>query len=426
MRIFLYSLAALVTLAGPSVVFAQAPTDTPQKASETPLPPVMEKKTEAPVSTPAPKAKEAPMPPEQSQGNGDSFQQPPLSKQEINQFVNEMKNVLQEAKRLLKDLTGVSGADEWKKTINDTVKEVNGCISKVSSGHSDDRRDAMNDCRSQNFFQDLQEIREQFVPPQELKNELKQMKDMEKQLSQFKRQLKSTPSAGISQAIDEMLKKIATNRTSISTPGPTQREALQEWRDLRLWDDMNGIRAQVEVPKQLRDIKRDLGGVEKMMKQSSLTKALAFFGFDRGKLQTSIDEKKQTIVSIEEAIAKGDFEEVNSLMQESIYNAWHPGDLRHLLDMTRQSYEGLRRVKDQEIKDQILGIIEPIKDSFNGGDYREARDAMVPFAQDMQRYQQSFMAQPGSGLNEKTSKALEKLDSLIRKKLIKEEPQQAE
>lgn len=360
----------------------------------------------------------------QESGNfGQSF----VPKHELSEFVQEMKNVQRDARQILKDLTKVKGVEEWKKILDSVIKSAGECASKVQSASSDEKREVLNECRNANYFQEIQEIREQFVPPQEVKNELANIKNGERELVRFKRQVKGAEGAALLEKIEGLLKSLATYRVNITNAfGSNQREVIEEWRNVRFWDDhINPIRAQVEIPKQLKDMDRDMKQVERTAASAQLAKGLKFFGFNGERLTASIEERKSVIGQIRKALGEGDFEEVNSLMQEHVYNGWHPGDLRHLLDMIRETYNQLRSLKDGEMKDQIFEVLDPIVSSFNEGEYRQARDGMVPFADQMRQYQFTFQRGRGGGLNEKSMRALEKLQNLIQKKFGSSEESEA-
>ena len=200
-------------------------------------------------------------------------------------------------------------------------------------------------------------------PSREIDNELRQMKDQERELNRFlnnligspksekrKRALAGEPSPIVKQ-INALLESIDTNRKSIQNPGADtdQRSALEAYRSESqgTWEEINKLRAVIEIPQQLKDVKAQLKFATAQVNPTPrkdgsfgpvpFEKAANFFGVDFKALQSAVAEKAQIVSDIESAVTNGDAETAQSLMQESIHNGWHPGDLRGLLDMMKGS-----------------------------------------------------------------------------------------
>lgn len=71
----------------------------------------------------------------------------------------------------------------------------------------------------------------------------------------------------------------------------------------------------------------------------------------------------------------------------------------------------MKGLKDSEIKDQIMLILSSIVDTFNQGDYREAKEAFIQFGNQMQKYERLFQRYYKGGVefDQKTQNAQERL-----------------
>lgn len=326
---------------------------------------------------------------------------------------------------MLKQLAKVKGAEEWQATLNETVSSATDCLNRLSQAGDEGKREVMDDCWGLRLWDNLNEIREQFVPPQDIQNALREIKNQTRDLNRFKKQLAKTAGAGEAvQLADNLLAQLEVYKNNINnSAGRDQREALEDYWQANVWEEVNKVRARVELPRELKNISRELNGLKKDAKVKSLQKALQFFGVDAGKLQSGIDAKQATIEQINNLVNQGNFEEAFMLLQEDVHEGWHPGDARHFLGLLREAYERLKGVRDADLKAQVMAIIAPIADSFNAGDYREARDALVQFVEQMQKYERVFRPYYRGGkreIDEKTAEALERLEALIQEKLQKE------
>lgn len=345
--------------------------------------------------------------------------------QEKKDFINEFRNLQKEANQMHKQLTEVKGAEEWQATLKEIVGGVNECINNFNQAPADEQRDIMDDCRNQGLWEGLNEIREEFVPPKEIKQALAEIKRQGQELARFKKQMaKLAGAASGLEMIEKLQALLKFHKNSITqSVGRDQREAIQEYRDAQIWDELNKIRAVVELPKEMKGITRDLKIVKKNVKAKSYQQAFKYFGIDIVALQAGLDAKQATIDQINAFAAEGNIEEAFLLLEEDVHQGWHPGDVRHFSDMMRETYRRMKGLKDTDMKDQIMLIISSIVETFNQGDYREAKDAFIQFGDQMQKYDRLFRRyyKGGAEFDEKTQNALEKLESIIQEKLQKGE-----
>ena len=347
-----------------------------------------------------------------------------VNKDELNNFKREMSDVSKQVKDLQKQLKGSKGMEEWAATLKDLLVKIGECRTKVSSTPTDDQRDFMDDCRGNNFWDTINDIREEFVPPQDIKNANRDITRQLKDLNKYKKTLsKKTEMSASLQLVEDLMKLVTSHKDAITnSKGRDQRDALNDFWSSNgdLNEEMNKIRAMIELPKEMKNISNDMKFVLKEASNKTMAKAYTFFGVDKEKVIELLNAKKATIDQISALMAKNTYDEAMELVQEEIHQGWHPGDARHLLGMTRETYDRLRGVKDEKLKNAVLAVVGPILEGFIAGDVRDARDAMVQFTDQMRKYERFFRPsynRGSKGLDKNMLKALGKVESLIQEKI---------
>ncbi|MBI4249977.1 hypothetical protein HY622_00075 [Candidatus Uhrbacteria bacterium] len=349
-------------------------------------------------------------------------QQPMMGSQELRDFLNQFSDVGRETKKLVGDLKGVTvdEANAWKQTLQNVQSQAASCVKRMKAAKDNEAKIEIRDeCHSLNLWDEVNQIREQFVPPQEVKNAVRDIKRQMSEINSMLRKIKSLKLDKMQEPLNDLLNKLGAYHVSITKSfGADQREALQNYWDAQLWDQINGFNAQINIPNDLNRSKKDLERLEKKFSQSTYKKALEYFNFDIVDFVELAAAKKKVISTIEELLASGDAGGAQELMQENFYNpeGWHPGDLQGLLDMFRDMQQRMKRVKDEEVKAAIIELLEPIIDAMKEGDVRGARETMEQLTHELQKYEdQLFKAYP-QGIGKKTRANLDNLQSLIEKK----------
>lgn len=345
----------------------------------------------------------------------------PIRADEKRDFLNEFRNLQKETNQILKQLTKIKGAEAWQVTLAEIFRAANDCVTSFNQSPADTQRDIMDDCRGQRLWDSMNEIREEFVPPQELNNVFRDIKKQQQELVRYKKQMiKLTGGTGGLEMIEKLQTQLDAHKNSITqTVGREQRDAMQDYWDAQIWDEINKIRAVVELPKEMKNIVRDLKIVQKNVQAKAYQQAFKYFGVNIERLQQALVVKQATIDQINNYVVGGNGEGAFLLLEEDIHQGWHPGDIRHFSDMMRETYQRMKDLDDTEIKDQITSILSSIVDTFNQGDYREAKEAFVQFGDQMQKYERLFQRyyKGNAEFDQKTTSALEKLESLIQEKL---------
>ncbi len=352
-------------------------------------------------------------PPNKSGG----YQQPPLSKQEVNQFLEEMKNVGREATQMLKQMKGAKVPTELPQTLQNVISEARQCIETVKVGAlNDDTRQLINDCHQKNLFNDINDVRQEFVPPSEVKNALRDIDNQKRQIQQVKKQM--TKAGGSSASADEIISRLDALQQAIQNAvGQNQRDAMQDYWDARMWEEVNALRAAVDIPKELKQIEKEMARLQKATTSKQYKEAVEFFGAQASTIAQLVEQKQGAITEIKSLVASGQYEDAREVMNDSIYQGWHPGDFMHALDMMKETRRMLKNIRNTEVQQTVKDIITPVVANFVDGNVRAARDTLVIVQEQVRRMEytlgRSRSIGSGGDLDDKTLQAIEKLEQLI-------------
>ena len=91
---------------------------------------------------------------------------------------------------------------------------------------------------------------EDFVDPRELQQVLREIKDLKKELNRLAKQAgKTAGREAILADVNALLGQVSGFESNINS-GTNVQEAIQEFREAEIWQDLNKIRAKIEIPKQ--------------------------------------------------------------------------------------------------------------------------------------------------------------------------------
>ncbi len=264
---------------------------------------------------------------------------------------------------------------------------------------------------------------QEFVDPRELQQVLREIRDLRSQIKQVVNQARRNPAFA-----DDLAKLNATAAElaqfdsgirSGAASGGSVRELVQEFRDNQYWDQMNAIRAKVQMPNEIKQIKTTIRRLERSLS----VKSIQGIGLDIAKVQGLLGEMKQQVAQAESQLAAGNYEEAQEAMQ-FFHEGGHPGEIEGTIYRVRDIKTMLRRVKDAQIRAEVDKVLQEVIDAFNAGEYRDARETMDEYADDLQRLIQRFVqvrSFQGKSRADSFSK-IRNLDELIRAKL--QEPDQ--
>ncbi|MDO8582029.1 MAG: hypothetical protein Q7S16_04085 [bacterium] len=270
-----------------------------------------------------------------------------------------------------------------------------------------------------NFDEEQEQPRQVFIDPQFVKQVVKEMANQTRELNRLLKAGKKLAGSEAAVAqIQELLNKITETKTQMkSAQGEDLQDVIQDFRDAEIWESLNGLRAQIELPKQLNDFDKQLKRVAKLPAQSSFKK-LVDFGVDMNKVKTDIASFSEKVASIRSLLAEKNSEDAQEAMQEIWQGDFNPGDIEGSLQQMRGMTDGLRRIKNKEILAQVKEIFVPVIEAMNASEYREANQLLNEMQFEMRRvFAQLQRLKTKSTLSSDLRKKLDAFDLHIQDKL---------
>lgn len=221
----------------------------------------------------------------------------------------------------------------------------------------------------------VQEIDEDFVDPREVQQVLREIKDIRRELTRFAKQLAKMANSGddVNQ-VNALLEQIKSFEANILAE-QNLRDTIQEFREANIWQDIQRIRAKIEIPKEMKQWDKEIKRIEKLLKQKKIQNLSSDFGLDLGAAANKLEETKAILATVQELYNNGDLEgameEFDGLRQD-----FHPGELASVLQRLQEIANRLRAVKDEAIKNQIRETLSEVANNFNDGEFRIAREVL--------------------------------------------------
>ncbi|MDO8558995.1 MAG: hypothetical protein Q7R84_01560 [bacterium] len=219
--------------------------------------------------------------------------------------------------------------------------------------------------------QDEEMMDEEFVDPKEVQQALREIKDQKRELTRLAKQAKKLAGGeGILGEISALLEQAAGFENSINE-GINLRDSIQEFRDAQIWEELNKIRAKVEIPRELAQWNKEIKKLSTMLKQ----KKYQNMGFDLTMAGSKVEETKATLSAVQEFYNNGDFE---SAMEEfdGLRQDFHPGEIMSVVQRMQELTNRLKAVKNAEVKERVKEAFSEVISNFNEGEYRIARELM--------------------------------------------------
>lgn len=255
-----------------------------------------------------------------------------------------------------------------------------------------------------------------FVDPQEVKNVLREIKDLKVQVKTSVAMLKKTTKGQNDiQKLSEISAELDRIKLALSNPNADStdlRANIQEFYDARFWDEINSIRFKYEFPRQVKDMSKTLKRLEKIV----ATKSVKNLGFDLGRVNASIAEMQNTLQNAQNYFDKDEFEEAMEEMQ-NLHENNSPWDIESTIFRIRDIKKMLKRVKDQTIRAEIDGVLQEVIDAFNNGEYRDARETLDEYSDDLMQLLQKLIRSNFKKADNDAFSRIQNLEQLIIRKL---------
>lgn len=221
------------------------------------------------------------------------------------------------------------------------------------------------------IIEEAEMFQEDFVDPREIENTLRDLGRMKSETRGFVKRAAKLPE--IKQRAEEIIKEIDSYIASIKNPPAdyTQREALQEFYDARMWEEVQKIRTQLELPRMLKDLPAAVKKVERLIKLKSYQK----IGLDLVSINSYLAEVKETIKEAQSLHQAGDWEGAMETLQFMNENG-HPGELEGVIRRLKEANDRIKTIKDKDVKAQLLESLVPVIEAVNEGDFRFANEIL--------------------------------------------------
>ena len=253
------------------------------------------------------------------------------------------------------------------------------------------------------------------VSPQEIQRILKDITQMRNEIKRIISQNKKTASASDLSELNSVLEAANKSYAAIKSSGDDEmRSNMQEFYDSQYWDKIQTVRMRLEIPRELKQMAPIFKRLEKIL----ATKAIQNIGLDIERAKQGVAEMKQLADQVQSAYNSGDMETAQEAMQELRENGWHPGEIEGTIFRFRNIKNMLKRVKDAQVRNEVDGVLQEVVTAFNEGDYRQARETMDEYADDLQRMIKTLIKSKINNKNRGDSiNKINNLESLIQSKL---------
>lgn len=235
------------------------------------------------------------------------------------------------------------------------------------------------------------------VDAQQIRDVIRQIKkDL---LGEAKRLVKQATKAGLQTEVaqlNEMMNVLNNTLAILSNPSARNsdlRDAIDGFHDNRHWDTFNEIRAKIELPKQIKDMERQIRSITKLISSKSTKKAISLFGLDIAGVQSKLAETTQLLTEAKNSLQAGDTVGAQEKMQEIWEEGSNPGNAEGFFHTLRGAADMMRGIKNADLIAQLKALAQPGFDAFNAGEYEEARKLLEEARDDAQRLINSVVRQ---------------------------------
>jgi len=300
-----------------------------------------------------------------------------------------------------------------------------GCASGTTCDQNQNKtRQEIRNSGDNNQIIEMEDNQQDFVDPKEIQRTLKEIANMRSEIKRVITQNKKTASASDIAELNAILAEANKSYTAIKSADSSEaRSVMQDFFDGQYWEKIQAVRTRLEIPKELKQ----MAPIFKRLEKTLSTKAIQNIGLDIEKAKLGVAEMKQLADKIQTAYNAGDMETAQEAMQELRDNGGHPGEIEGTIFRFRDIKNLLKKVKDEQVRSEVDGVLQEVVDAFNSGDYREANQTMNEYTDDLQKLINTFIKSKISNKNRADSmNKIQNLENLIQSKLGTETQQQTQ
>ncbi|MFY9493397.1 MAG: hypothetical protein WAP55_02900 [Minisyncoccia bacterium] len=266
------------------------------------------------------------------------------------------------------------------------------------------------------FITDEGEQPQEFYDPRHIQDGLRNMNQFRGEIKRTLREIRKQASQADLDELNNVLAEvdklysIASNSSNLADAN----DAVREFHDNQYWEKINAVRARLQIPKEIKQITQSIKRLEKVLK----TKSIQNIGLDIARTQQTLAEMKQAADAVQNLYNAGNYQEAQEEMR-FFHEGGQPGEIEGVIFRIRDIKNMAKRVKDTAVRAEVDGVLQEVIDTFNAGEYRDARETMDEYADDLQRLiSQLVQAQSRRGYNRRESSTrVQSLGELIGRKL---------
>ncbi|MBI3638393.1 hypothetical protein HY227_01455 [Candidatus Wolfebacteria bacterium] len=256
-----------------------------------------------------------------------------------------------------------------------------------------------------------------FVDPREVKEVLKQIKDIKREANRLVKKAKKLNLTEEINQLNEILSQVSNLEINIKNTSSESidRDILQDFYDSQIWDKLNDIRVKIELPDEIKMMERDIKRLEKIITRKSFAVP---DGVDVNKVKAKVEAIKNAIQEAKNNLAAGNLEDARESLQSIHEEGAHPGEMMGVLSRLSDIARQAKKIKSEEIRNEVMGIIKPVIDAVASDDYREANMLLNEIDQDLWRI--LSMVKSKSSLSEDIKNRIQSLEEKLQMKMENE------
>lgn len=252
--------------------------------------------------------------------------------------------------------------------------------------------------------------RRDFVEPREIQEVLRQIKDLKREAARIlKKAAKANLAAEVGQ-INALVSQITALETMLKS-GTISRDTLQDFYESRAWEELNNIRVKIEMPNEIKMMERELAKLEKMISK----KTFVVDGVDMAGIKEKIAEIRTALNLAKENLASNNLEEAGEALRDVHENGFHPGEMMNVLNRLSEMTKQIRKIRSEEIRNDIKEILAPVFEAINAGDFREANMLLNEIDRDLWKIMSTLKNK--STINSDIRTKMDKLEQKLQQKL---------
>ena len=269
-----------------------------------------------------------------------------------------------------------------------------------------------------------EEAPQEFIDPRQIQDGIRNINQFRNEIKRTIKEIKKQASANDLNELTQVQSEVDKLYTAARSSNLEEaNDAVREFYDNQYWEKINNVRARLQIPKEIKQINQSVKRLEKILQ----TKSIQNIGLDIAKAQQTLAEMKQAAETVQNLYNGGNYQEAQEEMR-LFHEGGHPGEIEGVIFRIRDIKNMAKRVKDEAVRAEVDCVLQEVIDAFNAGEYRDARETMDEYADDLQRLiSQLVQAQSRRGYNRRDSSTkVQSLGDLIAKKLQEAENNQGQ